>query len=94
MKPTIGRIVHYKLAAHDVSAIMARRSLPYTSPNDPACNEPSVGDVYPAMIVKTWGDTPESACNLQVHIDGNFIHWATSATCGDGPAQFQWPQRA
>jgi hypothetical protein len=52
-------------------------------------NQVTAGDVYPAMIVRVWGDTPESAVNLQVHLDGNDTYWATSRVVGD----YAWPER-
>lgn len=57
-------------------------------------NSASAGDVYPAMVVRTWGDTPGSAINLQVHLDGNDLFWVTSATEGDEPRNWSWPPRA
>jgi len=56
-------------------------------------NSASAGDVFPATIVRVWGDKPESAVNLQVHLDGNDTFWATSASVGEGPYHYAWPAR-
>jgi hypothetical protein len=55
-------------------------------------NTAEEGQVYPADVVRTWGDTPESAVNLQVKLDGNDTFWVTSATVSDGPepGKFHW----
>lgn len=40
-------------------------------------NEVHAGDIYPAMVIRVWGD--ESGCsNLKVMLDGNDDFWATS----------------
>ncbi|QFQ97466.1 hypothetical protein F9278_15985 [Streptomyces phaeolivaceus] len=56
-------------------------------------NHAQEGDVYPAMIVRIFGETPESAVNLQVSLDGNDVFWATSRTLGEGPSYWAWPER-
>jgi hypothetical protein len=49
------------------------------------------GDAYPAMIVRTFGET---TVNLQVHLDGDDTYWATSRMEGDGsPGTWIWPPR-
>jgi hypothetical protein len=53
-------------------------------------NHASAGDVYPAMVVRTFGGP---AVNLQVHLDGTDTYWATSRTEGDGPGTWAWPPR-
>ncbi|MFJ2162352.1 hypothetical protein [Streptomyces sp. NPDC087856] len=88
MKPSIGRIVHYTLSQQDADEINRRRA--YTPQSGNTAIE---GDVYPAMIVRIFGETPESAVNLQVFLDGNDSHWATSRTVGDGPFHWAWPER-
>ena len=88
MKPSIGRIVHYSLSQHDADEINRRRTdSPQTG------NHAMEGDVYPAMIVRLFGETPESAVNLQVFLDGNDSFWATSRTLGEGPFHWAWPER-
>lgn len=56
-------------------------------------NHVEEGDTFPALIVRPWGDSPESAVNLQVLLDGNDAYWATSRTVGDGPGHWHWPER-
>lgn len=101
--PTIGRIVHYKLAQWDVDAINKRRQDArdhYQGHVEGATgvqvhvgNEVREGDVFPALIVRTWGATPESAVQLQVFLDGNDTYWASSRAHGETAGQFTWPNR-
>lgn len=89
--PTIGRIVQYKLTKQDADAIGYARQVSTVTARQG--NPAEEGQVYPAMIVRTWGATPGSAVNLQVFLDGNDSLWVTSATEGNGPRQFAWPAR-
>ncbi len=89
MIPTIGRIVHYTLSEQDAVRVNLLRA---DSPG--AANFASPGDVYPMMIVRTWGSTPESAVNGQVFIDGDFTLWVTSVAVGEGPRTYAWPTKA
>ena len=99
MIPSIGRIVHYRLASWDVDAINRRRSDGENSirPDDGAQvhvgNRVSEGDVFPAVIVRCWGDTEGSMVNLQVFLDGNDTYWATSRDEGDAVAHWFAPPR-
>lgn len=108
MKPTAGRIVHYKLSGGDAQDINRRRldfmdfcranPRPEQSGVFPGAsghighwgNQAAEGDVYPAMIVKTWSGT---TVNLQVYLDGNDAYWATSRQEGDNPGQWMVPPR-
>jgi len=77
--PSISRIVHYKLTAADCAQVTDRLAFAQTHLTTPTfANAVQPGDVYPAMIVRTWGDTAASSVQLQVFIDGNFTIWATS----------------
>ena len=82
MKPTIGRFVHYTLTEQDAAAV-----------NQPfrAGNRASTGDVYPMLICRVWGDTPESSVNGQVFLDGADTLWVTSRSVGEGPGHWVWP---
>jgi len=109
VKPSIGRIVHYRLSEQDAQDINRRRkdflifcifcrSRPEEAGTFPGAsghvghvgNSVAEGDVFPAMIVNTWGST---TVNLQVHLDGNDNYWATSRKEGGNPGQWSWPQR-
>lgn len=57
-------------------------------------NDAKEGDTYPMLITKVWGDSPSSAVNGQVLLDGNDVFWATSRCVGDLPGSFSWPVRA
>jgi hypothetical protein len=87
--PSIGRIVHYRISEGDRRAIISSRQQ-----TNITGNVPGIGEQYPAVVVRTWGSTPESSVNLQVLLDGPDTHWATSVTEGDGERQYSWPPRA
>ncbi|MFF7452089.1 MULTISPECIES: hypothetical protein [unclassified Streptomyces] len=105
MKPSIGRIVHYTLNQQDADEINRRRADFAAHVKSGALrddgtgyvahvgNQAREGDVYPAMIARVFGETPESAVNLQVVLDGNDTLWATSRTVGEGPSHWAWPER-
>ncbi len=84
--PTIGRIVHYTLNEQDASRIKDIRGF-----GSVVGNVPEAGQVLPMLIVRTWGDTPESPVNGQVFLDGNDVLWVTSRLVGEGPGHFAWP---
>lgn len=56
-------------------------------------NEAAEGDTFPMLITRVWGNTPESAVNGQVFLDGNDVLWTTSVVVGEGPRTFSWPVR-
>ena len=98
-KPTIGRVVHYRLSDQDAEHINQRRahalaqSRQHGHPHPTHVgNAANAGDVYPADIVRVF-DPSVSTANLQVKLDGNDHHWATSRTEGDEPGQWFWPPR-
>src|SRR6185503_1767087 len=90
--PTIGCIVHYRLSQGDAEQINRRRtnsaeivdrakSFPPEWPAGAQAhigNEVHEGDVFPMMIVRVWGEFPESVVNGQVFLDGNDVFWTTS----------------
>jgi hypothetical protein len=84
--PTIGRIVLYRLASYDVVAIHKQRGLNHSS------NEISEGQVFPAIVVQTWGTTPTSSVNLKVMLDGSDTHWVRSSSVGVNNGQYHWMQ--
>lgn len=104
MIPTLGRIVHYTLSAYDATQINKRRldfdnyrrfNPAYTDTGYAAHsgNQVAEGDTFPAVIVRVWGDTEQSAVNLQVFLDGTDAFWVTSVSVGEGPRRFAWPPR-
>jgi hypothetical protein len=80
MKPTIGRIVIYKLTDADKAKL---KELGRHNPNNGA-------EEAPAMVVRVWSDI---CVNLRVILDGDDTLWVTSASLGDQPRQWQWPPR-
>ena len=103
MKPTIGRIVHYKLSPEDAAQIMRRRTSGASISDRikaekwPLGAQAHIGnDVYndlvlPAMIVAVWPDEFNPPCNLQVFLDGCDVYWATSRREGAEPGTWSWP---
>lgn len=88
-KPSMCRIVSYKLSAGDVNRI--DQILPMSVDGQQRRNSVIEGAEYPALIVCTWGDG--SSANLQVFLDGDCSYWATSRTEGDEPGKWSWPKR-
>lgn len=88
MIPSVGRIVHYRLAEHDLSLI--------NGPQQPGLsrNSHSVGQVIPFLICNTWSDSPteDAAVNGQGFVDGNFSIWLTSRHQGTEPGQWSDPR--
>lgn len=100
MIPTIGRIVHYTLTQSDAEQINRLRVgfdilKPWpTTAQRHVGNLAQQGHMYPAMIVRCWGSTEGSACQLQVFLDGNDTYWATSRIEGEGPSHWAPPVMA
>ncbi len=101
MKPTIGRIVHYKLSEQDVLEINRRRTNGYeiklkmtegkwsVGSQAHIGNEVQVGEIFPMIIVKVWSDT---CVNGQVILDGNDQFWKTSPSLGEQNGEWNWPK--
>jgi hypothetical protein len=83
-QPSIGRIVRYKLSDDDALSININRQ-----ESQSLGNVAWPGDVYPAMVVRTW----DTSVQLQVFLDGPDTYWATSVLEGDGERQWSWPPR-
>ncbi len=92
--PSLGRIVHYRLTANDAQQIKRAR-LAGGGGFGPTFrgNEVAENDVFPMTITRVWGNTPDTAVNGQVMLDGNDLHWATSVHVGEGAGTFSWPTR-
>lgn len=94
---TIGRIVHYVLNDNDVSSIKAvhERDRAAHGVHAGGLNVPSSGDVYPAVVVRVWGDNPTAGVNLHVMLDGALTYWATSKQTANEPTRgfWHWPPR-
>ena len=81
MKPTIGRIVNYKLTEADKKNLEAARGFTGRYNN--------TADTLPAIIVAVWSDT---TINAQVFVDGHTsTMWKTSINQGDEIGQWNWP---
>jgi hypothetical protein len=80
-KPSVGRIVYYRIAANDVEAISKLGG-----------NAQAEGDMVPAMIVRLW-DESTGCSNLTLFLDGPATLRKTSVVRGDQPGQWSWPPR-
>ncbi len=89
MKPTIGRIVIYKLNEWDVQRVKEfgdHNGNYYVS----------LGQEFPLIIVRVWPDeygTGVPGVNGQVILDGRERLWITSAKEGTEPGTWNWPER-
>lgn len=91
MKPTIGRIVHYRLSAEDIGRHYEARKNSGLAHNN---HEP--GDVVPLIIVRVWPDEfgeGVPGVNGQAFLDGHDTAWITSAREGTEPGTWSWPER-
>lgn len=103
--PTIGRLVHYTLSQADADQINRRRDDAERWRHSERArgvvngsqkhigNRAEAGQVYPMLIVRTWGSTPESVVNGQVFLDGNDSLWVTSVGQGEGERRWVVPPR-
>jgi hypothetical protein len=82
LTPTIGRIVLYKLSESDANDIKHRRGAAQG-------NVPHAGEVYPAVVVRSWGGP---SVNLQVFLDGPDSYWAPSRKEGTVEGCWTWPR--
>ena len=104
-KPSLGRLVHYRLSAADAEKVNRRRtdgesirSRLQASTWPPGAqahigNSVIAGDVVPMMIVRVMDFWPQSVINGQAFLDGNDVLWVTSVREGDRPGEWCWPPR-
>ena len=96
----LGRTVLYTLCQQDADAINKRRTdaaahliehrQDANGVQIHVGNSVRVGEVFPMMIVRMWGNTEKSCVNGQVFLDGNDPLWVTSVAVGTGPRTFAW----
>jgi hypothetical protein len=81
-----GRIVLYKLSQDDLDILIG------LTQKDPDClfNNPQVGDIVPAIVVRVW---PDGKFNGKAFLDGEDL-WISTVFEGPEPGQFQWPEDA
>lgn len=86
-KPSIGRIVHYRLTRADAS----KASLPRDGGNPH-----EAGQVLPLVVCRIFEDEygpGVPGVNGQVLVDGRGSLWVTSIQEGEGEGQWSWPPR-
>ena len=80
--PTPGETVLYRLTKLDAEQILSERAS-----YELRGNHVQQGMVFPAVIVRVWAAPDQAnsltACNLQVLLDGEDVHWVSSGTQGD-----------
>jgi len=99
--PSVGRTVLYQLSETDAIVTNKRRADAKANLDTHRTNANGVqihvgnpvkeGDTFPLIIVRVWGDTPDSLVNGQVILDGNDHFWATSVGVGTTPGTWSWP---
>lgn len=103
MKPSIGRIVHYKLTEQDAAAVNLRRVSGAGHQADwlmgaqaHSGNGVSAGETVPMIVCVVWpnehGPTFDGV-NGQAILDGNDSLWVTSVKEGSEVGQWSWPPR-
>lgn len=89
-KPSIGRIVHYRLTDASVDEISRLRS------NGFHIGARAIsGDALPMIIVSIWQrSSPDDICICgQVFLDGNHVLWVQSVVEGTTPGTWSWPPK-
>ncbi len=99
MKPSIGRIVHYRLSRFDAISINKRRNDARSDRSASKAesgvivhvgNKVVAGEIVPMMITKAG---PETLVNGQVTLDGNDSLWVLTAVEGAEEGNWSWPER-
>ena len=107
-KPSIGRIVHYALSAHDADCVNGRRADALksgfaeqeTGAQVHTGGMVDTGELVPAILTYVHSET---MVNLKVFLDGNDDLWVTSRAKHDNPddeadappapGHWDWPPR-
>lgn len=96
VRPTVGRIVAYRLSQTDVADVNRRRRRSAAAPANewgfvaPRGNPVHTGDVVAAVVTAVFGP---ATVNLRVLLDGTDDLWLTSRALGDSPGGWTWPER-
>jgi hypothetical protein len=88
MKPTVGRIVHYRMPQYAATLIKQRRIKDGQRGNDVVA-----GQVYPLLITVVWGDDTAAKFNGTVFLDGPDTWWVCSTCLGADDGECSWPLR-
>lgn len=105
-KPSIGRIVHYRLTAEQATEVNRRRDDAKLNSDVMRTERPGyqahvgnpvyAGEPVAMIVVQVWPNEfgpDHDGVNGQVFLDGNDSLWVTSVKEGDGPGTWSWPPR-
>jgi hypothetical protein len=97
VKPTIGRVIYYKLSAQDAESINKRRadagrnrdkmkvdSIGYQAH---VGNSVSAGQIVSGSVVAVW---ESQMINAKLDLDGNDSYWVTSVSQGEEEGNWDW----
>lgn len=100
-RPSIGRIVHYRLNAAEAIEINRRREhaekyleqmrAERSGFQAHVGSEVENGDLVALTITQVWGKTTDLVSG-QATLDGNDSLWVTDARQGAGDGQWDWPE--
>lgn len=96
IKPTVGRMVYYKLSASEAQDVNRRREgFDAQAGHWPATAQRHIGnpvsenDIFPAVIIRV-GENGEDTVNLKVLLDGSDNLWVKNAYQGQEGGQWDW----
>lgn len=86
---SVGRIVLYRLQAHEAAQLNAQREKGVR----PEGNQLFEGQECPLLVVRVFNsENPEfQSVNGQVFLDSSDVIWVTSRQEGTAPGQWRWP---
>lgn len=105
MKPTLGRIVLYRLTEVNVSRVNGRRTSSESIANRMVDGKwpkgaqahigslVSLGEEFPLIITRVHADRGTPIVSGQVLLDGNDTLWVREIPYGDGSGEWHWPVR-
>ena len=98
MKPSIGRIVHYRLTEQDAVVTNRRRARHLTGwpmgTQAHVGNGVVLGELVPLIVTQVWPNEHRldlDGVNGQCILDGNDSLWVTSVKEGVEPGTWRWP---
>ena len=97
VKPTIGRVIYYKLSAQDAESINKRRAdagrnrdkmkVDSNGYQAHVGNSVSAGQIVSGSVVAVW---ESQMINAKLDLDGNDSYWVTSVSQGEEEGNWDW----